>query len=249
MIDPWIYAAGAVVVGLLSGVVGAALVRRIILNDRRDRPEAHDAARAASTFLFLFFTVVGVVVAIGVTNADELETLPAELLRSSPRVLAAGLILIAGRAVGFAIGGAIHAAFEGSGARIRGQMSAIARGLTFVIALVLALTQLGVETTILSVLVGAASFGLAVAFALLVGLGGREMGAEIAAGRSVQRLISIGDEVVVDGLSGTVAALHPTSVELRSGDGSSVHLANTRLTRGELRVSHSDPNPDGSPST
>ena len=55
MIDPWIYAAGAVAIGLLSGVVGAALVRRIILDGRRDRQEAHDAARATGTFLFLFF--------------------------------------------------------------------------------------------------------------------------------------------------------------------------------------------------
>ena len=128
-------------------------------------------------------------------------------------------------------------------------MSGIARGLVFVIALVLALTQLGVETTILSVLVGTTMFGLAAAFALLVGLGGREMGSEIAAGRSLQRLISIGDHVAVDGVSGTVVALHPTSVEFRASDGSSVHLANTRLTRGELRVDHPDSNPGGSPST
>ena len=49
MIDPWIYATGAVIVGLLSGVVGAALVRRIILRGREDRPEANDAARATAT--------------------------------------------------------------------------------------------------------------------------------------------------------------------------------------------------------
>ena len=105
MIDSWIYATGAVVVGLLSGVVGAALVRRIVLDGRRDRPEAQDAARAAGTFLFLFFAGVGVVVAIGFTNSETLEPVPAELLRASPRVLAAGLILIAGRAIAFAVGG------------------------------------------------------------------------------------------------------------------------------------------------
>ena len=35
MIDPWIYAIGAVIVGLLAGVVGAALVHRIIVDGRR----------------------------------------------------------------------------------------------------------------------------------------------------------------------------------------------------------------------
>lgn len=247
MIEPWVFAAGAVVVGLLSGVVGAALVRRIILNDRRDRPEAHDAARATSTFLFLFFTSLGVIVAIGFTNPEELEPIPAELLRTSPSILAAGLILIAGRAIAFAVGGMINTAFAASASRVRNQVSAVARGLVYVIAVVLALTQLGVETTILSVLVGATACGAAAAFALLVGLGGREMGGEIAAGRSVQRLIRVGDHVSIDGTSGTVTALHPTSVELAGDDGSAIHLPYTRLTRGELRVGQPDPNPGGNP--
>ena len=54
--------------------------------------------------------------------------------------------------------------------------------------------------------------------------------------------------VTVDGVAGMVVALHPTSVELLADDGSSVHLANTRLTRGELRVGQPDPNPGGNPS-
>ena len=81
MIDPWIFATGAIVVGLLSGVIGAALVRRIILTDRSDYPEVHDAARASSMFLFLFFASMGVIVAIGFINPETLEPIPAEILR------------------------------------------------------------------------------------------------------------------------------------------------------------------------
>ncbi len=246
MIDPWIYAAGSVLVGLLSGVVGSALVRRIILNDRRDRPEAIDAARATSTFLFLFFTSVGVVVAIGFTNPATLEPIPAELLRKSPRILAAGLILISGRAIAFAVGGMINTSFAASSARIRAQLGAVARMLVYVIAGVLALSQLGVETTILTIIVGAVVFGTAGAFALLVGLGGRELGGELAAGRTLQRIVTVGDEVTVDGLRGRVIAFHPASVELATGDGDSTHLANTRFTRGAVRVHHPLPKPGGS---
>ncbi len=117
------------------------------------------------------------------------------------------------------------------------------------VALVLALTQLGVETAILSVVVGATVCDAAATFALLVGLGGPGMGGEIAAGPSLWRLISIGDDISVDRVAGVVVALHPTSVELLATDGSSVHRADTRLTRGELRVGQPDPNPGGSPST
>ena len=235
MIDPWIYAAGAVIVGLLSGVVGAALVRVIILKGREDRTEALDAARATATFLFLFFTALGVIVAIGFTNPETLEPIPAEVLRKSPRILAAGLILIAGRAIAFALGGMINSAFGGSSTRVRAQLGSASRFLVYAIALVLALSQLGVDTTILSIIAAAVVFGLAGAFALLVGLGGRELGGELAAGRHLARLVGVGDEIDVDGVAGRIVALHPGSVEL-DVDGDSVHVPNTRLSRSPLRV-------------
>ncbi len=249
MIDPWIFATGAVLVGLLSGVVGAALVRRIILNDRRDRPEAHDAARATATFLFLFFTSVGVIVAIGFTNPETLEPIPAEVLRKSPLVLAAGLILIAARAIAFAVNGMVNTAFASSSGRIRAQVAAVGRAIVYVVGVVLALSQLGVETTILTMIVAAVAFGGSAAFALLIGLGGRELGGELAAGRNLHRLVRVGDDITIDGTPGRVVAMHPASVELAQPDGSSLHLANTRLSRGELIVHHPPVNPGGSSSS
>lgn len=237
MIDPWIYAAGAVIVGLLSGVVGATLVRAIILKGREDRAEAHDAARATATFLFLFFTALGVIVAIGFVNPETLEPIPADILRKSPRILAAGLILIAGRAIAYALGGAVTTAFAGSTPRVRSQISSAGRFLVYAVATVLALSQLGVDTTILSIIAAATTFGLAGAFALLVGLGGREMGGELAAGRHLARLVRVGDEIRVDDVAGRVVALHPASVEL-DNDGTTVHVPNTRLTRGNLQIRH-----------
>lgn len=240
MIDPWIYAAGAIIVGLLSGVIGAALVRRIILKGREDRPEMHDAARATATFLFLFFTALGVIVAIGFTNPETLEPIPADLVRKSPRILAAGLILIAGRAIAFALGGAVNSAFAASTSRVRSQIGAAGRFLVYAVALVLALSQLGVDTTILSIIAAAVVFGLAGAFALLVGLGGREMGGELAAGRHLARLIHVGDHIAIDGatgepVDGVILALHPASVELAADDGV-IHLPNTVVVRGPLKV-------------
>ncbi len=239
MIDPWIYAAGAVIIGLLSGVVGAALVRSIILKGREDRPEALDAARATATFLFLFFTALGVIVAIGFTNPDTLESIPAEVLRTSPRVLAAGLILIAGRAIAFALGGMVNAAFAASTSRIRSQLGGSVRFLVYAVALVLALGELGVDTTILSVIAGAATFGLAGAFAILVGLGGRELGGELASGRYLGRLLRVGDHIEIDGVRGLVVAMHPASVEI-SVDGDSMHVPNSHLSGGRFVVRHAD---------
>jgi len=236
MINPWIYAAGAIVIGLLSGVVGAALVRRIILKGREDRPEIHDASKATSTFIFLFFVAIGVIVAIGFTDSTNLEPLPADILRKSPRILAAGLILIAGRAIAYAFGGMVNSAFAGSTARVRSQLSASGRFVIYAVSGVLALSQLGVDTTILTIIAAASMFGVAGAFALLVGLGGRTLGGELAAGRYLHRLVQVGDRVELGDISGTVVAMHPASVEIAEPDGSRVHVPNTMLTESGMRV-------------
>jgi small-conductance mechanosensitive channel len=238
MIDPWIWASGAIIVGLLSGVVGAALVHRIILKGREDRPEINDAARATATFLFLFFVAVGVIVAIGFINPETLEPIPADVLRTSPRILAAGLILIAGRAMAFAVGGLVNGALEGSSGRVRAQITATVRLLIYAASIVLALSQLGVDTTILSIITAAVTFGLAGAFALLVGLGGRTISGDLAAGRYLHRLVRVGDRIEYSTGSGRIVALHPASVELDPGDGSSVHIPHSVLMRSELKVVH-----------
>ncbi len=238
MINIWVYAAGAIIVGLLSGVVGAALVRRIIVKGREDRPEIHDASRATATFIFLFFAALGAVVAVGLTDSTNLEPIPAEILRKSPRILAAGLILIAGRAIAYALGGMVNTAFDGSTGRVKSQVSNIGRFVVYATAGVLALSQLGVDTTILTIIAAAAMFGVAGAFALLVGLGGQDLGGELAAGRYLHRLVRVGDMVKVGELSGRIAALHPASVEITTSDGSSVHLPNSKLTGSALTVQH-----------
>ncbi len=229
MIDPWIWATGAVLVGLLSGVVGAALVRRIVVAGREERPEVDDAARASAIFIFLFFTAVGVIVAVAFTDRDSLRLVPRDLLSYAPHVLAAGLILIAGRAIAYAVTGVVDGLLEGSSVRMRSRLAGLVRLLVYATAVVLALSQLGVETTILSIAAAAALFGMAGSFVLVVGLGSRQMGGELAAGRYVQRLVRVGDEIEIGDQRLPVVGLHPATVELRRPDGALWHLPHSRL--------------------
>jgi len=82
-LNPWLFATGAIIIGLLSGLIGAALARAIILKGRDDRIEITDAARAASIFVFVFFAAIGVIVAVGVTSRDSLRPFPAKCRPSS----------------------------------------------------------------------------------------------------------------------------------------------------------------------
>lgn len=226
-IDPWLFATGAVIVGLLSGVIGAALARSIIIKGREDQPEMVDAGRAAAIFVFLFFAVIGVIVAVGVTSRESLKPLPANIVEYSPHVLASGLIFILGRAIGHALHGFTLRSLSRTSSRLRSQLAEALRFVVTIIAAVLALRQLGIDTGILNILVAAVVFGLALAFALLVGLGGRELGRELAYGRYLHRFLRVGDDVEVGGESGRIVALHPATIELYRADGTTVHISNS----------------------
>jgi hypothetical protein len=236
MIDTWVWALGAVIVGLLSGVVGAALVRSALVKGRENRQEVVDAARATAILVFLFFAVIGIVVAVGVSDRDSLDDVPRDLLAYLPHVLAAGMILIAGRAIGFAVAGYLRSALSRSTTRVRTQITEATRVVITAAAAVLALRQLGLDTTILNILIAAMLFGLAAAFALLVGFGGRELSRELALGRYLARIVHIGDELTVSDVTGVVVALHPATVEVVTKDGASVHLTNSQVFRAAPRV-------------
>jgi hypothetical protein len=228
-INPWLFATGALITGLLSGLIGAALVRLIILKGREDRTEATDAARAAAIFVFLFFAAIGILVAVGVTSKDSLRPFPAKLLTYSPHVLASGLILIFGRALGHALHAYTLRSFSRTSARLRSQLAEALRFVVTVTSAVLALRQLGIDTALLDILIGAVVFALALAFALLVGFGGKDLGRELAYGRYLHRIVREGDQLEVAGVAGRVVALHPASVEVETDDGTSVHVTNSQV--------------------
>jgi hypothetical protein len=146
------------------------------------------------------------------------------------------MILIAGRAIAFAVAGYLRSAMSRSTTRVRTQVTEACRVVITAAAAVLALRQLGIDTTILNILIGAMLFGLAAAFALLVGFGGRELSRELAFGRYLARILQLGDELTVGEVVGIVVALHPASVEVATDEGSSVHLTNSQVFRAMPRV-------------
>jgi hypothetical protein len=240
MTDTWEWAIGAVAIGIMSGLAGAGLLMLALTKGREDDPVYRDSARAMAIACFVFFTTAGVIVAVSIVNRDSFEEVPAQLVDLLPRLLVAGLILVVGRAVALASGSYISQVLAASTARVRDQASLLVRTVITAAAVVIALAQLGVDTTLLQIVGGALLFGLAAAAALLVGLGGRDLASEIAAGRYLSRLLAPGDriEVAVDGevVSGTVVGMHPATLELIDDDGAILHLSNSRVVSGGWRT-------------
>ncbi|NUR09956.1 MAG: mechanosensitive ion channel [Nocardioidaceae bacterium] len=106
----------------------------------------------------------------------------------------------------------------------------------YVVTEALVLGRLGVKTTLLTLLAAALLFGGASALALLVGLGGREVAAEVAAGRYQRRIVTVGARIDLDGITGTVVDLRAATTEISTDADGTLHVPYSTLLASPLQV-------------
>lgn len=228
----WIWAAIALGSGLLFGEIAGRLARRAAERaaGSGDRHVVlRESAGAIGSFVFWLSTAVGLLIAIAVVDTEVLDDLWTRLDEHLPRLGVAFLMVIAGYALSVALAAMVgQSARKATGVRQRG-LERVLQAIVLATALVVALSQLGVESSILVVALAVAIGAPALAFALLSGLGGREVASELAAGRALRHQLLEGRTLECDGVRGTIVRLHPTTVEIECADGSRTHLPNRRM--------------------
>lgn len=224
-------AVGLAVGGLVLGSILAPIVRRWLAG--RPQDAVRESAKSAGGFVFGLFVALGLIGALGVASPESLEPLPADIARFVPRAVVAGLLIIGGRIVaGIVITAVGRAMLKATGRQPKGVLRTLEISIIALVSLVAA-GQLGIDTTILNILVAAIAFGAALALALLIGTGGRDVSGEIAAGRAIGRYLAVGDRVTVGEISGTISAMQPTVVIVDTGSGT-VAVRNSVLHDGPL---------------
>ena len=226
--DQWLYALAAVLIGIVVGAVAGSLARRWLANDKR-RPAFQAVAVPASVFLFWLGTGTGVLFAIGANSPDTLRPIPAKIIDWLPNVLVAGLLILAGVAAAIAVSSTVGRALE----RTTGQKHAgVERSIRWTVTAgvsILALGQLGVRTDILLVIIGGVVGAAAITFALLAGLGGKEVASQLAISRTLQSELVPGSRINAAGVSGIIIDLHPTTVVVRTDTNKRVLISYSNL--------------------
>lgn len=222
----WIWAAVAFGSGLLFGEIAGRIVRSAM---SRRGDGMREAAGALGSFVFWASTAVGLVVAIGLIDSSVLEDLGDRLGDNLAHFLVAFLLLIGGYALSVAVAAMIgQSARKATGVRQVGLERSL-RAAIMAAAVVVALTEIGVDSSMLVVLLAVAIGAPALAIALLTASGGREVAAQIAAGRSLRHQLRPGQVLRCDDVEGTIVVLHPSTVELERDDGVRVLVPNRRL--------------------
>lgn len=145
----WIFAVVALASGLLLGELSSRIARGTMSRPSRSS-QVRDMARPVASFLFWSSTALGILIAAasGSRRAlDELQSRTSEIL---PDLLLASLVLIGGYALSLVISVAVaQTALRASGVRHSG-LERLIRWVILAGAVILALTQIGVDTTVLS---------------------------------------------------------------------------------------------------
>lgn len=227
--SPWLVALATFVVGM---VVAAALGALVNLGARRLLREPKKAGRLAS-LVFWTVAVIALVVAIGrLAEPDATEVgltaAATRLLTGLPDLLVALVVLVLGWALAVTVRTLLRQVLEPVRPGVADVVAPLAFWSVLVLTVLIAADQVGIQVgllrSVLLILIG----GLVAAAAIALGLGTRDLVAEIVAGRHVEQIVGLGDVIEVAGLRGTVSGLGHASVRLLTAAGE-VELPNGRF--------------------
>lgn len=146
-----------------------------------------------------------------------------------PKVLGAALVLLAGVLLAQLLSGIVRGAAEGVGLDYAHGLGRIAQGLVILISISVAIGQLEVKTDLLNNVIAIALISIGLAAALALGLGSRDVAAQIIAGIYVRELYQVGQEVKVGDIEGQIEEIGTVKTILLTDEGDLVSVANRTL--------------------
>ncbi len=231
----WIAVGAFLVGGIIVGLILSRIVHTLLGQPARPKP-LQDAAKPLGALALWSGVIAGLIGALGILQPDALDEIPANALAYLPKVLSAAIIVIAANVLtSFALA-ALGQALARASASAQRQVATIVKAVVMGLAILLAVAQLGIDTTVVNLGVAAIFFGTAASLTLLVGLGGRDVAGQVAATRAARRLVREGDHLTLSDVAGTVLSVHPTSIEISDVDGNIVLVPSSRLVQETLTV-------------
>ena len=182
---------GWIIASLIATAV-AALLRAVKFNDLAQRSGfagfvqqagiRTDAAGALATIAKWFVRLIVLVVAFDALGLPAVSQVLQQLLLWIPNLVVAMVVLV----LGGLVANAVHALVRGATAQADlgnpDLLANLARGAVWAFAIVIAVNQLGIATTLVNTLFMATVGAVALALGLAFGLGGRETAGQIVAG-------------------------------------------------------------------
>jgi len=178
-----------------------------------------DVEKVLLTFVKWMLTLVFVIVAADIAELTVISTEIANLLRYMPILLSALVIFMIGLFAAKLIKKMLTGLFESMGFGGSKLVSGIVFYILVIFVTITALNQAGIDTSIITnnftLILGA----FLLAFALGLGLGSRDMVGRLLKTFYVRKKYAHGDEIKVNGVSGTIESIDHIFITLKTPNG------------------------------
>ena len=173
------------------------------------------SARIVYWIALLFFLAV----ALEILGLSAVSNAVAYISAYLPRLLAGLIIVFAGFWIGELASTFLARAAASRGLVRTELIGRSAQALIVVLAVIIAIDQIGVDSTILVTLTVTVFAAIVGGAALAFGLGARSTVANILAAHYVRRLYRVGDKVSIDDVQGTIVELGSSTVSIETDNG------------------------------
>lgn len=243
---------GWIVASLLAAVV-AKVLRAVRFNDLAQRAGLtsfvhsmgvySDASGLIANIAKWFVRLIALVVAFDALGLPAVSQVLQQLLLWLPNLVVALVILVLAGLAANAVSSLVRGATSEAGFSNPGLLATVARFAIWAFAIVVAINQLGIATTLVNTLFMGLVAALALAFGLAFGLGGRDTAARIVSGWYEQSADTSRR------LARAADAASSQSRQLSDGDGDTGPLPRTPLpqTTPAAQPPHAGPAPESRP--
>ena len=133
-----------------------------------------------------FIRLIALVVAFDALGLPAVSDVLRSFLLFIPNLVVALVVLVIAGLAARALGKLVRGAVSETGAGNADMLALVAQGAVWAFAIIVAVNQIGVASVLVNTLFAAITFGLALAFGLAFGLGGRDTAAKILASWQTQ---------------------------------------------------------------
>ena len=152
-----------------------------------------------------------------------------------PKVVGAALILLGGLLLSHLANGVVRGTAESVGVEYANGIGRFVQGLLVIITVSLAIGQLQIETALLNMVIAIVLITFGMAAALALGLGSRDLVAQIIAGIYVRELYQPGDDIAVGDVEGVIEEIGTVKTQILNADGQLISVANRELIEQRVR--------------
>ncbi|MEJ2455129.1 MAG: mechanosensitive ion channel [Candidatus Thiodiazotropha sp.] len=216
----WLLARGVRVLILRLGRVYDRLAVRFGWQRQAHRPSAQYLPLVVlSWVLYWLVLLFALTMAADILGMPGLATWLGKLFSVLPALFGAGAIFLVGYLFASLLREAVISASSSENRARTLLMARLLHGLVIVVSAVIALGQLGIDVSLLAMLIVVAFAALAGAFGLAFGLGARSTVGNIIAAHYLRKIYRIGTCVRLDDTQGEILDFTPTAVLLENEDG------------------------------